>query len=182
MDALSLEGRNGLPDTLRVLLADFPRDSWKTDPGFGGLVSFWLDRHLMFRRLTATMQEDTEAVMDGAMDPQEHKARLGRFGSMLVQQLHGHHQIEDQHYFPVLSGFDPRLLRGFDILDKDHDAMDGLLDRFATSANGLIRDVAEPGPFREELLSFGALLERHLYDEEDLIVPVILRHGAEGLG
>ena len=119
--------------------------------------------------------------MDGKMDAEAQKARLSRFGGMLVQQLHGHHQIEDMHYFPVLSGMERSLERGFTILDKDHHAMDGLLERFTTGANGVLRGQVEVGAFREELLDFEALLSRHLEDEEELIVPVILKHGSGGL-
>ena len=180
-DDLSLEARGGLPETLRVLLADYPREGWPSDPGFGGLVAFWLDRHLMFRNLTSGLQQAAESEMDGALARDALALRIGRLGSALVQGLHGHHQIEDQHYFPRLAVMDRRLLRGFEILDKDHHAMDGLLDRFARSANAVIRGEAETGTFREELLSFSAMLERHLWDEEDLVVPVILRHGTAGL-
>ncbi len=178
---LDLAKRDRLPEALRALLKDFPRAEWQAHPNFAGLVSFWLDRHLMFRRLTQAMQSDAEAEIDGNMDPQEQKARLSRYGSMLVQQLHGHHQIEDMHYFPVLSARETKLARGFEILDRDHHAMDGLLARFTDAANGVLRGRAETGAFRAELLSFDRMLDRHLEDEEDLIVPVILKHGADGL-
>ena len=177
---LALDRRDGLPDALRVLLRDFPRDMWESHPNFAGLVQFWLDRHMMFRRLAETLRSDAEAGLDGRLDPQQMRARLSRFGGMMLNQLHGHHQIEDMHYFPVLSKRDSRLDRGFAILDRDHHAMDGLLNRFATAANDVLRG-AEPGPFHTDLVSFESMLLRHLEDEEDLIVPVILKHGAEGL-
>jgi hemerythrin-like domain-containing protein len=135
----------------------------------------------MFRRLMGSLQEDAEAAIDRKIDPQSHKARISRYGGMLVSQLHGHHQIEDHHYFPVLSKLEPKLVRGFDILDADHHAMDGLLERFTSSANDILQGQGEPGAFHRELLSFDAMLHRHLEDEEDLIVPVILRHGPDAL-
>lgn len=179
---LTLEHREGLPDALRVLLQDYPRDAWNAHDNFAGLVAFWLDRHLMFRRLMTALIDDAEQAMDRRIDAQGHAARLSRYGSMLLQNLHGHHQIEDHHYFPVLSAREPVLTRGFDLLDADHHAMDGLLNRFADGANGVIRGKTEVGVFREDLLGFKAMLERHLTDEEDLIVPVILKHGPNGLG
>ncbi len=181
MNETALTDRDRMPEPLRVLLETFPRADWEAHPHFSGLVAFWLDRHLMFRRLITSLQDDAEAAMDRKIDPEAHKARISRFGGALVSQLHGHHQIEDMHYFPVLSGMEPTLLRGFDILDADHHAMDGLLERFTNSANAVLQGTAEAGPFREELLSFGHLLNRHLEDEEDLIVPVILRHGPDAL-
>ena len=180
-DLTDLASREGLPDALRTLLDEYPRSGWQTHANFAGLVAFWLERHMMFRKLCEMLRSDAEQASDGNLDPRSMQARLSRFGGMLVQQLHGHHQIEDMHYFPVLSRQETRLQRGFDILDKDHHALDGLLDRFTRSANGVLQGQAEPGHFREEVLSFEALLKRHLEDEEDLIVPVILKHGADEL-
>ncbi|MBP0482688.1 hemerythrin domain-containing protein [Sagittula salina] len=182
MDKLyDLKTRDGLPENLRVLMDAFPREAWEPHPNFAGLVAFWLERHQMFRQLCEVMGTDAEAVVDGTMDPQKMKGRLSRYGSMLLQNLHGHHQIEDMHYFPALRPKDPRLDRGFDILDRDHHAMDGLLNRFSEGANGVLQDRVEAGVFREELAGFEALLRRHLADEEELIVPVILKFGPEGL-
>ncbi|ETX28441.1 hemerythrin domain-containing protein [Roseivivax isoporae] len=179
-DDLALGAREGLPDALRQLLEAYPRDSWEGHSNFNGLVQFWLERHVMFRKLTALLREDAEGAMDGRLDPEVQKARLAQYGNLLVNELHGHHRIEDHHYFPALSGMEPQLVRGFTLLDRDHHAMDGLLERFTLSANGVLQG-GEAGPFREELLSFDALLDRHLVDEEELIVPVILRHGADAL-
>ena len=180
-DLLALEHRTALPDALRVLLETYPREDWTQHKNFAGLVEFWLGRHMMFRQLTGALQEDAEQAMDGKMDLMLYKPRLARFGGGLVQELHGHHNIEDHHYFPQLSGLEPSLQRGFDILDKDHPAMDGLLSRFANSANGVLQDQSEIGVFREELLSFNKMLDRHLVDEEELIVPVILKNGSDVL-
>lgn len=179
--ALELEARTGLPDALRILLEHYPRGTWETHDNFAGLVAFWLDRHLMFRRLMEALIDDVGAAVDRKIDAQTHAAKLSRYGSMLLQNLHGHHQIEDHHYFPILSQREQALTRGFDLLDADHHAMDGLLDRFAKGANGVIQGQIEPGRFRDELLGFQALLDRHLVDEEELVVPVILKYGPQGL-
>lgn len=176
-----LNDRDGLPDNLKLLLEAFPREEWSANPYFAGLVQFWLERHDMFRQLCQMLNADAEAAMDGKMSAEMMAPRLSRFGSGLVQGLHGHHQIEDMHYFPVLKTREAPLERGFDILDRDHHAMDGLLQRFADAANGVLRQQLEVGRFREELLSFQTLLERHLWDEEDLIMPVILKHGPGGI-
>lgn len=180
-DSLRLETRAELPEALRVLLEEFPRIGWEDHPNFKGLVEFWLGRHGMFRQICTVLREDAEAEMDGKLETRARDARLSRYGGMLLNELHGHHQIEDHHYFPVLVTLDKRIEKGFDILESDHDDMDGLLDRFAKGANALLRGETETGRFREELLSFEALLARHLNDEEELIVPVILKNGPGGL-
>ncbi|WP_342077183.1 hemerythrin domain-containing protein [Yoonia sp. SS1-5] len=189
MTDLALKDRDGLPDALRVLLADYPRDQWASDPGFDGLVRFWLDRHLMFRKLLANLQDDAEALLDARMDPQRYVAGLSRYGGMFVNGLHEHHTIEDTYYFPTLSQRDTRISRGFDILDRDHHDIDDYLNSFVAAANGTIKGLDdrdklqnEVGHLRSEVLTLTALLNRHLTDEEELIVPVILKFGTAGLG
>jgi iron-sulfur cluster repair protein YtfE (RIC family) len=184
---LALDTRTGLPEALRVLLAQYPREAWARDPGFSPLIRFWLDRHMMFRKLSERMAADARAALDGRSDPRAHAAALARFGGMFVQELHGHHHIEDAHYFPVLSRHDPRLERGFALLDADHHALDGHLQAFVSRANAVLQ--ADPlarhdrtGAFLDGLEEFAPLLERHLTDEEDLVVPVLLRHGERGIG
>ena len=73
---LTLEQRSGLPDALRVLLEDFPRDTWPAHDNFAGLVAFWLDRHLMFRKLLTTLIDDAEQAVDHKIDAQTHAGKL----------------------------------------------------------------------------------------------------------
>lgn len=182
-----LESRAGLPDALRVLCEDYPREAWETHPNFSGLVQFWLERHLMFRKLMQVIGADTRALLDRAQDPAAYRARLGRFGNILLGQLHEHHHIEDAHYFPKLVTMDGRLQKGFDLLDADHHALDGLMQGFAAGANAALQ-APDDAALREAAAEFAGgaarfegLIGRHLEDEEDLIVPILLKHGAPGL-
>ena len=182
-----LKSRKGLPDALRVLLDDYPKAGWESHPNFSGLVQFWLERHMMFRQILDALQTDAQARLDNKMDARGYAMRLSRLGGMMVEGLHGHHQIEDHHYFPILKGLDTRIERGFDILDRDHQAMDGLLDRFARAANGVLgqsdakKSREKVAGFMSERDAFARMLDRHLQDEEEIIVPVILKNGAAGL-
>lgn len=185
---LALETRTALPDALRVLLEQYPREAWAQDPNFSGLIRFWLDRHLMFRRLLASMLSETEQTLDGALEARVFGAHLSRYGSMFVGELHGHHSIEDQHYFPLLKSLDTRVSGGFDILDRDHHAIDGHLAEFAESANLALRGIAageaskdNVATFLDHLRSVNVFLDRHLVDEEELVVPVLLKYAPAGL-
>lgn len=187
-DPLALDTRDRLPDALRLLLQDYPREAWEADPHFEGLVRFWLERHLAFRRLTTVLAEDGERLLDRAIEPAAYGQRLARLGSMLVDELHGHHRIEDVHYFPVLARTEPRLLRGFEMLERDHQTLDHHLAAFADAAMGLIgllqegEDAIDAGAgFLWHLAGLERLLDRHLVDEEELVVPVVLKYGERGL-
>lgn len=181
MSDLDLSQRKELPDALRILLEEYPRGTWENHGNFGEMVRFWLERHLMFRKLLGQMQQDTRDYLDNRIAGPDYAPRLSRYGGFFLNQLHAHHNIEDTHYFPQLVKLDARIERGFDLLDSDHQAMDGLLNAFATQANVVLNgDASAVGPFLEQLNSFERLLNRHLTDEEELIVPVILHTGFDG--
>ena len=112
----------------------------------------------------------------------------------LLSQLGVHHQIEDHHYFPIFRAADARLARGFDVLEGDHHAIHADMAATAETANALLRALQGLGDGEAETLrrrgddyaaASGALLKgliRHLDDEEDLIVPLILERGEAALG
>ncbi|NNE81159.1 MAG: hemerythrin domain-containing protein [Silicimonas sp.] len=188
MHDTDLETRTGLPEALRVLLQDYPREAWEADPAFSALIRFWLDRHLMFRKLLTTLKREAESALDGAIEDRVHGAHLSRYGRMLLQELHGHHTIEDQHYFPQIKVLDDRVGQGFDILDADHHAIDGHLQGFADEANGVLGAIGAGDAHRDAVARFRVgvirlegFLDRHLSDEEDLVVPILLKYAPSGL-
>lgn len=186
---LPLASRTGLPDALRVLVEKYPRPGWEAHREFNALTRFWLDRHLMFRRLQASLVSETQGFLDGGEDPRRFGARLSRLAGSYLNELHGHHQIEDMHYFPLLRAQDARLIAGFDLLDRDHHDLDAGLHRLADGTNAVLRGLGDARAERDaagsllgELDRFTVFLDRHLTDEEDLIVPVILEYRGAGLG
>jgi hemerythrin-like domain-containing protein len=188
-EALALASRGGWPDELRVLLARYPREQWEGHANLGEMARFWLSRHAMFREL-ATMIEAIEAQFRaGTLPPAEFPALFVPRLQFLLSQLDVHHQIEDFHYFPIFRAADARLKRGFDVLEADHHAIHADMAATAETANALLRALT-----RSDLLercsddyakASGALIRgliRHLDDEEDLIVPLILERGERALG
>lgn len=186
--SLDLATRTGLPDALRVLVETHPRPGWEAHPEFDALTRFWLDRHLMFRRLQTGLVEATQGFLDGAADPRRFGATLSRLAGLYLTELHGHHAIEDAHYFPLLRAQDARLEAGFDLLDADHHDLDRGLHRLAEQTNAVLRGLGGPGAGRDAaghlgaaLDRFGVFLDRHLTDEEELVIPVILEYRGAGL-
>lgn len=183
MTELDLRKRTGLPEALRVLLADYPRESWQGHPNFSGLTAFWLERHLGFRRLIARIREETRSVLQDETAAQAFGTNLNLTAGMFVGELHLHHNVEDAHYFPQLAGLDARLTRGFALLDADHVVLSGELDRFTEDTQALLRAL-HAGPadkdalnrYQDRMTALERLLDRHLVDEEELVVPVILEH------
>ena len=190
-DASSALGvRPGLPEELRFLLGDYPRLIWGDHPNFGPTTKFYLDRHAMFREAMTVMTRLTDEALDDALAPGRWGRDFGRIAGFFLQQLHGHHQIEDMHYFPALLRLEPRLQRGFDILDRDHHVIHDALDRFHGGATGALNALAaapaDPkkplSQVREELARMDRLLDRHLFDEEEIVIPIMLDRGEAELG
>ncbi len=185
MSDLDLEERKGLPDALRVLVEKLPRGTWEAHPNFSPMTRFWLDRHLMFRDVLGRLQEGNRAYLDGALAPEQYGRETARMAQFFLQQLHAHHDIEDHHYFPVLQGLDGRLERGFTLLDADHHALDGHINALAQGTNAMLGGLsgddprAGVGALESQLGGFESFLDRHLTDEEDLVVPVILTYAPE---
>lgn len=189
-DPLDLERRSGLPADLLDLLAKYPRESWASHDRVHGLASMWLQRHDMFRELGGLL---TGAIGDYREGRNDARSFAGFFAPRLqffLGQLDGHHQVEDQHYFPVFARAESRLKRGFDILDGDHHLIHEALERNAESANGFLRALQQDqdrqrfaaDAYAGENERLVAMLARHLEDEEDLIVPLILERGEGAFG
>jgi len=179
---------DAMPEAMRVLLYDYPRESWEENSHFKQATRQWLEAHQMFRRLAELVRTETEKHLDRAHQTDDYAGRLSYFGNALVRNLHGHHGWEDHSYFPELSAADPRFDAGLEILEKDHKDLDAVLDRFTRAANRTIKLIQldekaafdEVGALHGEAVTIEAFLERHLSDEEELAVPIILHHRLRG--
>ena len=187
---LALASRNGWPEDMRVLLAKYPREQWQGHANLGGMARFWLSRHDMFRELTDMLRTIEADFRGDRLPPAEFPSQFVPRLQFLLSQLDVHHQIEDYHYFPIFRAADERLARGFDVLEADHHAIHADMARAAETANALLRALSGDADVLRRCVddyavASGALLEgliRHLDDEEDLIVPLILDRGEEALG
>jgi hemerythrin-like domain-containing protein len=190
MTDTSLYGRKALPADLRYLVEKYPRESWGAKHTIGQMGRFWLERHDMFRELGAGLVSATVDLREERLTPQQFASWFAPRLNFFLSQLHGHHQIEDQHYFPVFAAAEARLKRGFDILDADHHVIHDLLEANAASANEFLGALQKGGdPLKRATDAYGGHAEhlltgllRHLDDEEDLIIPLLLDRGEASLG
>jgi len=188
LDTTNTMRKTDMPDEMRVLLNTYPRDDWEAHPGFKDKTRQWMGAHQGFRMLAERVRLDTELLLDSDMATDDYAARLSFLGGRLVGNLHGHHTWEDRSYFPELSAADPRFETGLDLLEQDHADLDVVLDDFTRQANRVIKlaqlDEAqardETGTLHGQSQVIEAFLQRHLQDEEDLAVPIILHHRLRG--
>lgn len=184
----SIHIREGLPTEFQTLLADYPREAWPDHPNFAKSIEHWMGAHKMFKRLGAITTKETQSFLDKNRSPDEFAARLGFHGNQLVNNLHGHHHWEDHEYFPELSAADDRFDAGLDMLEADHGELNKVLDDFTIAGNRTMKllqlDKAQAYEEAGKLLSASDAIEtflnRHLADEEDLVVPILLHHKMRG--
>ncbi len=188
--SLDLDRRTGWPADLRVLLDRHPRASWPEHPNLGALCRFWLERHTKFRELAAALAEGAATLREGHLDAAAFQPWFAPRMRFFLQQLHHHHLIEDRQYFPVFMAAERRLGRGFAVLEADHGTIDRAIRELARASDGLLAALRSPptdlpaatAGLTTVLPAFLVRLERHLADEEDLVIPLILERSEAGLG
>ncbi|MDX1403681.1 MAG: hemerythrin domain-containing protein [Woeseiaceae bacterium] len=181
-----IDQRTGLPDELCVLLKEYPRATWQQD--MTPLAQFWIDKHNDFRRLCAALQAALDKHRSDAGEMAAFANEVAYLTHFLISTLQGHHEVEDHHYFPAFRTADPRLGAGFDVLASDHGLLRGSGTSAIESLHSLQHCVEAPGRAAGDAQKRAAdacieasdllcrRILRHLDDEEDLVIPLMLAH------
>jgi iron-sulfur cluster repair protein YtfE (RIC family) len=182
----AIDERTGWPDELRVLLKQYPRDSWPSTRS--AMARFWIDKHNYLRHQSA-------ALVAANSEYRNERASATQFGAWVaprlqgfLAELHGHHQIEDHHYFPAFRTAEPRLTKGFDVLARDHELLHQGIVEIVETINAFIETIRDESDDSNEdaqrvaadryVAASEAMhnrLGRHLEDEEDLIIPLMIQ-------
>lgn len=167
----------------------FATAPWRDHPNYAGLAAFWQQVHRGIRSEGGQLRTLLDGFRDGRHDPALFEAAFSAQMRRYLGHLDFHHRIEDDVYFPRFRTLDDRLVAGFDLLETDHRIIHERLDQVARSGGDLLGAVrTRPGDVRRELDAHAAsaedligLLDRHLDDEEDLVIPAILKHGGDAV-
>lgn len=185
--SFDLDERTGWPEELLVLLKQYPRDTWRAHSS--PIARFWLDKHDGFRREAQALEAMTNEYRAERVESKAFAVQVAPRLQNMLGHLHGHHQIEDFHYFPHFKTAEPRLARGFETLAQDHGTLHAGIENVVQTFNDFASTLAEQGAadtdaqrragerYVEASLLLYRRLTRHLGDEEDLIIPVMLRSG-----
>lgn len=187
---LDLDQRTGWPDDLKLLVERYPRAVWQGHVNLGELARFWLGIHDGFRQSAFALAKGAADFREGRLSPAEYRAWFRPRLQTFLGHLEGHHTIEDHQFFPVFGRAEPRLLRGFEVLEADHENIHAAMESSFEAAMAFLR-ASETD--RDAMLRAGDAyaaagqkllrkLGRHLEDEEDLIIPLILDRGEGPLG
>lgn len=166
------------PDLL-ALHALRPRGTWDSLPS-GGLAHTWLAMHDSLRHGQAMLERLATHWQLKLIDA----ARFREQALPLLQQhlghLHGHHRLEDTHYFPQFRVMEPRIGSGIDLLENDHESLHSAIDVLEELTRRLASlglDDPETSALIQKLAGalhrFGPEMRQHLLDEEDLVIPLL---------
>src|SRR6185503_205587 len=164
-----------------------PRSTWPlaTSP----MVSFWLEVHDRLRRACDGLELASHDYRAGRSTAAQLAVIAGPRLRGLLAAVFGHHQIEDQQYFPAFRRQEARLAAGFDRLEHEHAELSREVNA-AGKALAELRAAAErsaesQNPATEKLAAerYIALthdlcerLRQHLRAEEELVVPLLLEY------
>lgn len=117
-----------------------------------------------------------------AMEPGDRRraAAAGRWYDGYLHELHEHHTIEDEFFFPALAARVPVFADQLWRVDAEHHSLGELLDG-TEKALAALADAAEPweGAHAEAVevtRALADLLHEHLTFEDDDILPLFTRH------
>lgn len=182
--------RTGLPEDLRALVARYPRETWDDGQPIGTTGRFWLDRHGMFRELGGSIADGARSLREGEVGAEAFAGWLVPRLNMFLGELEGHHNVEDHHYFPAFAAAEPKLKHGFELLDCDHHLIHDLLEENAAAGNAFLSAIRQGGdPLKRACEAYSidiarlmSGLTRHLDDEEDIVIPMLIERGEGGFG
>ncbi len=181
-DPLSIETREGLPDEWLFLREKYPRDTWMANSDLGEHARFWLSIHRHFRMMGAHLQSQSDTYREGLIDAGTFRQTMAPRLQQFLQTLDHHHRIEDGVFFPKFMAAEKRLIKGIELLEEDHHVIDAEVHNMVEIANKLLQsDPANSDQLKRNGEAFAncserivALLGRHLDDEEDIVVPLML--------
>ena len=158
-----------------------PPDQW-FGADYAYKTSGWLKVHTNIRKRQRILVQISESYISGEFDWSEYRSQILKRINMHVLKLHQHHEVEDEGFFPEFVSMYPKLAPAFEILGHDHEYLNELLDKLQIQNDQLARseveDKALADASHKTLEAVTDLLQQHLTDEEDLVIPILgLRQG-----
>ncbi len=176
-----LAKRPGLTAELRKLLFDTPKAEWGSHNNYWRGADMWQAIHRSLLHESGLFVTGLEKVIDmpkGEMDSALLLNNLRQLGGHLVGHAHVHHHVEDDNYFPRFKEVFPQLGRPIDLLDSDHRVLEETLDAVENHVRALQAENADKDRLASVLADARKLdhiLNRHLEDEEDIVIPALLK-------
>ena len=174
--------RDGLPSAIRPTLLEEAKQDWQAHPRFAGKTQFFMSIHRQLLNRVDWLVETTEHLFDApqsTLQDQISSTDIQQATAHLLHFAHGHHEIEDNGYFPQFIQLYPNLEHAMDLLDGDHHVLDETLNGTEESLASMLRAPTHDSTAKlyRNAAALKKIMHRHITDEEEVIIPVFLRHG-----
>ncbi|MCJ8314686.1 MAG: hemerythrin domain-containing protein [Saccharospirillaceae bacterium] len=173
--------RTGLPPEIRQHLIPLSRELWSKHKGYSGKASFFIEYHQNIINNLSTIQSQLTRSLDHSN--QSGIQRLIHQTKQLLKSLDHHHKIEDQMYFPYFKQNNRNLINAVELLEKDHKSVEQKihqLHKLLTKLELYLIKANKTYPFAlmvqffEAVQEFEKMIRRHLFDEEEIIIPIFI--------
>ncbi|WP_201586620.1 hemerythrin domain-containing protein [Psychrobacter jeotgali] len=158
------------------LYEKLPASHWR-NAEYVNRTANWLNTHNGIRKRQKVLKQLSAEYQMGALNWSNYRLQVLPRIEEHVFKLHQHHSIEDKRYFPRFIQEYPQLKAGFELLERDHERLDALLNELQTLNNTLAMSTVEDNALAERLhhtlIASSDLLASHLSDEEDLVIPIL---------
>ncbi|MCJ8322866.1 MAG: hemerythrin domain-containing protein [Rhizobiales bacterium] len=175
--------RDGLPRAIRQTLLEEAQTEWQKHPRYAGKARFFMNIHRQLIDGSLQLSSTLERVLDMNLTDAKtliQQSQLVNHGRHLIQFAHGHHEIEDHGYFPQFERLYPGMDRAFRLLDGDHKILDEALENTKKSLDALVQhgiSTDSTAKLYNHAHQLKKIMIRHIADEEEIIIPIFLRHG-----
>ena len=159
------------------------REDWAGHPRSDGSAGFWQSVHRDLLKGSAAFTKGFQSLLDvpeTELDQKHGVQRLTNYGASLISFAHHHHEIEDHNYFPQIRALYPQIDHAMTLLDCDHRILDEALNDTELALANLSQTTAT----RDQIAAIykggqalDKILNRHIWDEEDIVIPILLAHG-----
>ncbi len=163
------------------MLFDTPKHEWASHQNYWRGADMWQGIHRSLLHESGLFVEGLEKLVDlpkGELQAGLLLNNMRHVGGHLIGHAHVHHHVEDDHYFPRFKEIFPQLGRPIDLLDCDHRVLEETLDAVEGHVRAMQAENADRdriGAALEDARKLDRILNRHLADEEDIVIPALLR-------
>lgn len=167
-----------LSSPIRRTLLESERASWPAHPRSSGKAAFFLEIHHALLNGTAQLVSNLQVLTEEPLSTLNEALAVSEARQLSGNLIsYAHHHMEDAHYFPAFARALPQLDHALALLDGDHRTLEEALDGTEKSMAALqagANDQCAIARAPDHACTLEKIIGRHLYDEEDIIIPVFL--------
>jgi len=173
--------REELPHSIKKSLISIERSNWFFHPKYHGKAEFFIQYHEGLMNTSIQILSTLKALLDNPGEDSRIYYELNKVKVLcyaLFANAHRHHMIEDHSYFPMFRKIELKMGAGIDLLENDHKRLSLALDVLKSSLQQGLHTAGYSaiGKLYQSAVEVDNILVRHLSDEEEIIIPIFLKH------